>query len=192
MYRIQALILNIQQIRDSQTRIILLSEEYGKISVWWYKKNISGIDLGDIVEVIVSRSSSKNIIHEIRTQYSAWNKSWNYATIHSFLDTLKIISSITVEWMEYRWIYQDAKELIQSIQTKDLSLSHYVIFQMRMLKRIGSMDSQGFTDEPILHYIYENISKTPLEKIFSSQKFRDGDIEKIQKANWQSLYLLND
>ncbi len=45
VYRLQAIILTITRIRDNQTRIVMISREYGKITGWWHKKNITGIDL---------------------------------------------------------------------------------------------------------------------------------------------------
>jgi hypothetical protein len=45
LYKFRAIILNINKIRDNNTRIVMLSAEYGKITGWWNKKNITGIDL---------------------------------------------------------------------------------------------------------------------------------------------------
>jgi hypothetical protein len=45
VYKVQAVILSITRIRDNQTRIVMISREYGKITGWWNKKNITGIDL---------------------------------------------------------------------------------------------------------------------------------------------------
>jgi hypothetical protein len=43
----------------------MISQEYGKITGWWNKKNISGIDLGDIIEVLISRDGGKNQVKNI-------------------------------------------------------------------------------------------------------------------------------
>ena len=43
----------------------MISKEYGKITGWWNKKNITGIDIGDIVEVLISRENTKNTIKSI-------------------------------------------------------------------------------------------------------------------------------
>lgn len=74
MYRFPAIILSITRIRDNNTRIVLLSREYGKITGWWNKKNITGIDIGDIAEVLISREGTKNTIKNVDIKIHAWNK----------------------------------------------------------------------------------------------------------------------
>ena len=71
-----------------------------------------------------------------------------------------------------------------------MSLGHHTIFQMRILKSLGSMDRAILGDDPILRYIYDHISHTPLERILSSSNVRSEHIDKIQQANLHSLYML--
>ena len=61
---------------------------------------------------------------------------------------------------------------------------------MRILKSLGSMYRAALGDDPILRYIYDNISHTPLERILSSVNVRDEHITQIQKVNLHSLYML--
>ena len=71
-----------------------------------------------------------------------------------------------------------------------MSLGHHTVFQMRILKSLGSMDKSILGDDPILRYIYDNISHTSLERILSSSNVKTEHIEKIQQANLYSLYML--
>ena len=113
MYKFQAIILNITKIRDNNTRIVMLSAEYGKITGWWNKKNITGIDLGDIIEVLISRDENKNIIKNIDVSKPGWNKSWDYHQIHAFLETLNIITKISIDKIDSHYLFMDVAYLIQ-------------------------------------------------------------------------------
>ena len=92
MYKTNAVILSISRIRDNQTRIVMISQEYGKITGWWSKKNISGIDLGDIIEVLISRDGGKNQVKNIDIKTPGWSRTWNYVRIVAFLETLRIVN----------------------------------------------------------------------------------------------------
>ena len=97
VYKIRAVILSITRIRDNQTRIVMISQEYGKITGWWNKKNISGIDLGDIIEVLISRDGSKNQIKNIDIKTPGWSRNWDYVRIVAFLETLRIVNKMSIE-----------------------------------------------------------------------------------------------
>ena len=97
MYKTNAVILSISRIRDNQTRIVMISQEYGKITGWWNKKNISGIDLGDIIEVLVSRDGGKNQVKNIDIKTPGWSRNWNYVRIVAFLETLHIVNKMSRE-----------------------------------------------------------------------------------------------
>ncbi len=191
MYKFQAVILNITKIRDNNTRIVMMSEEYWKITGWWNKKNISGIDLGDIIEVLLSREWSKNTIKNIDIKTSGWSKNWNYSRIYSFMETLHILNKVSIDGMDCRKLYEDITFFIKYGINKEMTLFHYVAFQMRILKSLGSMDPNMFSWDPILEYIYNNISHTPLERIFGSKNIKIDHIEKIQKINLHSIYMLH-
>lgn len=191
MYKSRAIILNITKIRDNNTRIVFLSREYGKITGWWNKKNISGIDLWDIVEILISRENTKNIIKNIDVKTPWWGRNWNYAQILWFLETLHIIYKISREGSECLSLYEDISTFIWYGINKALTTSHYIIFQMRILKSLGSMDPEIFETDHILKYIYDNISHTPLERILSSSNIKNEHIHAIKQINYQSLYILD-
>ncbi len=190
VYRTNAIILSISRIRDNQTRIVVISQDYGKITGWWNKKNITGIDLWDIVELLISRDGGKNNIKGIDIRTPGWSRNWNYIRIVSFLETLRIIGKMSVEWVECRWLYEDISEFIRYGKTEDMHSGHHTVFQMRLLKSLGSMDRTILGADPILGYIYDNISHTPLNRILSSINIKTEHISQIQKINLHSLYML--
>lgn len=190
MYRIQAIILNISRIRENQTRIVMMSREYGKITGWWSKKNISGIDLWDIVEVFILREWSRNTIKNIEIKTPGWSRTWNYIRIVAFMETLRIINKMSMEGIEQSSLYEDIAGFIRYGRTQDMNTGHHTIFQMRILKSLGSMDRATLWDDPILNYIYDHISHTPLERILSSSNVKNEHITKIEQINLHSLYML--
>lgn len=189
MYRFRAIILNITRIRDNSTRIVMMTREYWKITGWWNKKNITGIDLWDVIEVIISREGTKNSIKNLDLVTSWWNRDWNYLQISYFLKTLKTISQISIEGQECTVLYDDTYFLIRYGLKNPMTQCHYSIFQMRILKSLGSMNPELFANDPVLNYIYNNISTTPLERILSAN-IKNIHIETIEQINLNSIYTL--
>lgn len=167
----------------------MLSREYWKITGWWNKKNITGIDLWDIIEVLISRENTKNSIKNIDLITSWWNREWNYIQITYFLKTLKIINQVSIDCQESMTLFDDTYFLIRYGLKAMLTSSHYAIFQMRILKSLGSMNPELFQNDPILNYIYNNISITPLERVLSAN-IKNIHINTIEQINLNSLYTL--
>jgi hypothetical protein len=172
------------------TRIVLLTREYGKITAWWNKKNVTGIDIGDIAEILLSREWSKNTLKNVDIKVHGWSKWWEYDRIMAFLETIHIVWKMGMEWQESRWLYEDLSRCIQIGKTQDMSVSQYTIFQMRILKSLGVMNEERFTRDNILHYIYEHVSHTPLERILLASPLKTEHLTEIRMANLQSLEML--
>ncbi len=170
----------------------MISREYWKITGWWNKKNITGIDIGDIVEILISRDGNKNTIKDLDLITSWWNKKWDYTTIILFLETISLINKITIDGNDYGMLYEDTSLFIEYSNRENVNLYHYSIFQMRILKALGSMDQEIFGEDAILRYIYKNISHTPLERILSSENLKNEHITQIQKINLHSIYMLEN
>ncbi len=189
MYRFRAIILNITRIRDNNTRIVMLTREYWKITWWWSKKNITGIDLWDVVEVLISRDENKNTIKNVDFVTSWWNKNWNYSQIFSFLKTLHIINQISIDNHECFQLFDDTYFLIRYGIKNVLNSDQYTIFQMRVLKSLWSMNPDILGNDPILQYIYKNITHSPLERVLSAN-IKNNHINIIEQANLNSIYTL--
>jgi len=189
VYRFRAIILNITRIRDNNTRIVMLTREYWKITWWWSKKNITGIDLWDVVEVLISRDENKNTIKNVDFVTSWWNKNWNYSQIFSFLKTLHIINQISIDNHECFQLFDDTYFLIRYGIKNILNSDQYTIFQMRVLKSLWSMNPDILGNDPILQYIYKNITHSPLERVLSAN-IKNNHINIIEQANLNSIYTL--
>jgi hypothetical protein len=107
------------------------------------------------------------------------------------METLHILNKVSIDGMDCKKLYEDITFFIKYGIDKEMSLFHYVAFQMRILKSLGSMDPNMFSGDPILEYIYNNISHTPLERIFGSKNIKIDQIEKLQKINLHSIYMLH-
>jgi hypothetical protein len=190
VYKFPAVILSVSKIRDNTTRIVLLSREYGKITAWWNKKNVTGIDIGDIAEVLLSREWGKNTLKSVDIKVHGWSKWWWYDRIIAFLETIQIVGKMGMEWQESRWLYEDLSRCIQIGKTQDMSISQYTIFQMRILKSLGVMNQERFRGDSVLRYIYENISHTPLERVLLASPLKIEHLTEIRMANLQSLEML--
>ena len=59
MYKSQGVILYIQKIRDSQIRMVIFTEEFGKITCW--SKKLVHTDVGNIVSLLIERKGSIKI-----------------------------------------------------------------------------------------------------------------------------------
>jgi hypothetical protein len=169
---------------------VLLSREYGKITAWWNKKNVTGIDIGDIADILLSREWGKNTLKSVDIKVHGWSKWWQYDRIIAFLETIHIVGKMGMEWQESRWLYEDLSRCIQIGKTQDMSISQYTIFQMRILKSLGVMNGERFTRDSILRYIYENVSHTPLERVLLASPLKMEHLTEIRMANLQSLEML--
>ena len=165
----------------------MISRDYGKISGWWSKKNISGIDIWDVVEVVLSRDGNKNTIKNIDIQIPSWSREWSYIRIIAFLESIKIISNITREWVECRSLYDDTLLYISYGRDGIMDIGQDTVFQMRILKSLGSMDREALGWDPVLGYIYDHITETPLRRIFGQMKIKKEHIDIIKQVNLCSL-----
>jgi hypothetical protein len=89
---------------------------------------------------MISRDGSKNTIKNIDILTPGWSRSWNYVRIVAFLETLNIVNKMSIEGAECRSLYIDTTGFIEHGQHQDMNLGHYAVFQMRILKSLGSMD----------------------------------------------------
>lgn len=189
MYRFHAIILNIMKIRDTSTRYTLLTKEYGKITAWEKKKSSHGVDIGDIIEVLIERKWEINTLQKTQLLSCGSKNYKNYDHIILFLKTLKIAHAVSSEW-EWSSVFSDISYFIRFCEKNPITESHHILLQMRILKNFWVMNSIGFESDPILRYIYHNICTKPLESILQTQKIQTDHLEHIKKNNLHSLYLL--
>lgn len=185
MYTFDVIILEKNIIREKNIRIVVLSKDFGKITLW-YKKQLTGVDIGDIARVVVKRENSLNIAKSIETRHYLMSKKWNFETLFAFLSLLKTIKICTADEDVVPQIFSDYEKSLKNF-SEDFSLDAILLFEMRLFKHLGSLNPDFFKGDQVLHYIYEKISLTPLEKILKSQKLQEKHKKIIEKSNLFSL-----
>lgn len=188
MFKTEAIILSIYRIHDGNTRIVLLSKEYGKISCW-YKKRQFLHDIWDIIFLTIERTGSINILKYSESIASPREESWNYNKITLFLESLALMYTLIPDMSPYGTIFQDYRWLLLHMSTRtSLEEHHYILFQFRILRTLWYIGDDTFQSSAVWRYIYENILHTPLENLLSSKKLKEGDENTIKWANREAIY----
>ncbi|MBB1554135.1 hypothetical protein HG442_001845 [Candidatus Gracilibacteria bacterium] len=185
MYTFDAIILEKNILREKQIRIVVLTKEYGKITLW-HKKQITGVDIGDIARVVVRRENSMNYIKSIDTKLYLIHKNWNYNSLFSFLSLIKTLRFCVASEESSSQIFSDY-ECVLRITGDSISLDCCQLLQMRIFKHLGSLNPDFFQEDAILRYMYQKITETPLDRILKAQPLQSHHKEIIEKSNLFSL-----
>ncbi len=198
MFRTEAVILSIQRIRDHQTRIIIFSKEYWKISCW-YKKNLTA-DIGNIVLIIVERKWRENHIESIELKSSITGQLQNYWEVHHFLEVLHSLYQFLPEGEEQKDLYSDISNSIlnfsyHGIKENPLKEINWVckrqlflLIHIRILKQLGFLNQWLFGGSEILNYIYHYIEKKTLKEIFEGKVLEADLLERLTSIIQETLY----
>ncbi len=114
MYTFDAIILEKNIIREKQIRLVVLTKDYGKITLW-YHKQLTGVDIGDIARIVARREKSVNYIRTIETKKYLLSKKWNYETLFSFLTLLKIFKICIASDEGSAQIFTDYEKILQNM-----------------------------------------------------------------------------
>ncbi len=178
MYRIQAIILYRQIIRDSQIRIVLFSEEYGKITAW--EKSQSSWDIGSRVEVLIERKNGQNQIKRLDVLSMPSLDSWSYESVIEYLYLLQILYDTLPEWAEQRSTYRDISECIRSIDTLVWKVGILLSMQVRVLKNMWYLNISFFSWFPNLWEWYTTIHSISMKSMLSDTTLCDTYRESIR------------
>ena len=108
MFKTESIILSVDTIRDSNIRVVLLTKEYGKISVWYKKKQFPH-DMGDIIFTTIDRQGSLNLLKYTESMMSPREEQWSYQKIRIFLESIALIHALAPEMAPYMNIFRDYK-----------------------------------------------------------------------------------
>lgn len=148
----------------------------------WHNKQLSGVDIGDIARIVVRRENSINRIKSIETKYYLMTKKWNFASLFGFLNILKTLKYCIATEDVATHIFSDYEKILKNMGD-EISSDVCELLQMRIFKNLGSLNPDFFKDDKILHYMYEKISETPLERILKTQPLKDSHRNIIEKSN---------
>lgn len=188
MFKTKAIILFTQKIRDTLFRVVIFSEEYGKISAWFQKWTLS-FDIGDIVSVSIERNQGKNTIKRIESITSPRWISWTYDTLSSFLFLVKLYYFFLPESLPHKKIYDDYASFL-SWNTKKWSSTSWActLMQLRFLKELWLVGENTFWENTLLNYIALWIEKKDLFTILESKKISDSHVQEMFLKNLSILH----
>ncbi|MBP9779174.1 hypothetical protein KBD33_00955 [Candidatus Gracilibacteria bacterium] len=180
MFKTNGFILNIQKIRDSYFRIILVTREYGRISCW-HKIKSCGYDIGDVIHISIERIGNNNTIKSVDTVLSVSGQNWNYHSIISFLDLISLLEKTLPESMLHVSIFDDYITLIKILHSETTvpDRYHFLLLKIRILKTLGILNPREMHNEPIGRYIINNIRNTPIQLLLKSRKLDETTLNGI-------------
>lgn len=196
MYTLQAIVLSKQYIRDNQIRIILLTEEYGKITAWT-KKQYALSDIWVMTEITIERKKQENIIHNITPLRIPKNEWWNYATTFEYLSLFQIIKESLPEWMWQKEIFYDIKETVTYLSDSESSLDNkkslfqlFILLKARFLKRQWFLREELFTNSSILSLIFKRLDIVSMKSMINSKEIQWTELKEIEYAvsEWIHTY----
>lgn len=191
MFKTEAVILNIQRIRDNQQRLVLFTKEYGKVSCWNRKKG-GFFDIWDLVNISIDRSMGwENIAKDIEIKDRPYSQNWKFETIICFLEILRIFEKLLPESSPHQTLFRDYLSLLKGIkEPNQLHTSHYFLFELRILKMLGFVNGNDFSKTERLQYIHKSISEVPIWKILESKPIYEEEWIFIKQMNQKTLYQL--
>ena len=142
MYRVQAIILYRQIIRDNQIRTILFSQDFGKITVWekWHQ----GGDIGSSIEALIERTHWQNQLKKIDILRIPSLSGCSYEEISEYLHLFQILYTALPDGVEHLSIYRDIFYFINTIDSIVWKVYSIVYMQARLMKNLGYLDSTHY------------------------------------------------
>lgn len=165
MYRIQAIILYRQKIRDERVRTVLFCEEYGKITAWEKGKELG--DIGNIVEVLIERKAWQNHIKNLHVLSLPGLDGWQYEEVIEYLHLLHILYECLPEWSENRWLYNSLVQFIKWIEWKVGKVWFINLMQSKILKILWYLNPRFYESSDSLRSLYSIIHTCSMKSMFS-------------------------
>ncbi|GAB0174797.1 MAG: hypothetical protein HHAS10_06760 [Candidatus Altimarinota bacterium] len=195
MYTLNAIVLSKQLIRDNQVRVILFTEDYGKITAWT-KKPYSISDIGSLTEIVIERKKQENIIHSITPLHTPKNEGWNYKTTLEYLTLFQLIRESLPEGMSQKDIFHDIKEIISHLSSIDLyfqsstnkTLQLFILSKARILKRQGFLREELFLNSKVLSNIFQRLDVASMKSMINSREIHLPTLKEIEYAISEGIH----
>ena len=154
MYRVQAIILYRQIIRDNQVRTVLFSHDFWKITAWekWHQ----WWDIWSTVEVLIERASWQNQLKKIDIQKTPSHSGWSYEELSEYLYLFQMLYMSLPDWVEHLGLYKDLICFLHSIDSIVWKVYFITCMQARIMKNLGYLDNSYYSKNPILLKFYKD------------------------------------
>lgn len=186
MFRVHAIIIHKQKIRDGQIRVVLFTKEFGKITTWYKKQTCPWI--GSVNEIHIERNGWQNHIKNIETIHTISWERWKYEEVMEFLRILQTLYELLPDSSEHITIYEDMEKMLFFIEESNSKVQTLFFTHIRILKKLWSLKEDMFTGENILRYIYIHVDKKSMESILRSNTINIWHIHTLKKAVEESRY----
>jgi hypothetical protein len=95
------------------------------------------------------------------------------------------------EQVEHIRIFDDYRELVQCIRSSKgtLGISHYLLFQFRLLRILGMIDRRDCETSRTLEYIHDHAHTVGLSRLLASRHLSLIDTSSLERANMRAIYL---
>ena len=180
VFRTDAIILYKQKIRDTQTRVVLFTYDFGKITVW-YKKSVCP-DIGTIIEAHIERKWSINHLISYDTSGFWEQESPCYEETIHILHIFHTLYDTLPDGVSHTHIFEDLRYLLTHFASLGHRYQSLLLFHSRILKQLGYMKESLFSLDTITRYVYKNIDTSSMKSITSSMKLEITHIECLQIA----------
>lgn len=186
MFRSNAIIIHKQKIRDGQTRIILFTRDFGRVTGW--EKKPQSPDVWSIVEVSIERNWSQNTIKNFDIRTSISQEFWKYEEALWFLYILQTLYDLLPESSPHTSIFDDVTDMIKMLSTQVGKLQLFLLIHMRILKKLWSLRDELFLYDKILNYIYINIDSKNIQSILNSKPLEESSLQSIQTSIFEARH----
>lgn len=186
MFRSHALIIHKHKIRDGQTRIVLFSREFGRVTAWSKKNNTPGV--GSLHEVQIERIGNLNHIKSFDTSTDISWEWWKYIEVFGFLQIMQTLYQMLPESHEQMSIYDDIRELIENLHTHTDRQQALLLGHVRVLKKLGSLRNTFLDPDILCRYIYTHIDKKSMKSILLWKNIKSIQRSLLSKAIEESRH----
>ncbi len=188
MFKSHAIILHKQKIRDGQTRVILFTRDFWRVT-GWEKKSYSP-DIWSIVEVSIERISGQNKIKNFDIKTSLSQENWNYDETIWFLHILQTLYDLLPESSPHVSIFDDFSLMIEEINWNVWKMQLFLLTHIRILKKLWTLKDELFSYDKVLYYIYVNIDLKNINTIFRSKTLEINYLNCIRKSILEARHFI--
>ncbi len=187
MFKIDAIVLKKNYIKENNIIITLFSKDFGKINVWFKESKLkSPIDIWNIINCLVKTKNNINICDSYKIKICIDYSNLNFKSIQNILDLLNYIYQLIPENLPLEDIFNDYKYCTSFLEKNDLNTKIIELLKLKLIKKTWiSLDHNKKSDN--LKRLNNVISKFNFDKILNIQGINLDLIQEIYNYNKESF-----
>jgi recombinational DNA repair protein (RecF pathway) len=180
MFRCKSVIIHSQRIRDNQSRIILFTGEFWKVTTWYKKKDIP--ESGSIVEAFIERKGDINTLIRIENTLISREENWSYQEVFSLLSLLKTLYHWLPEWLAQKGIFEDIEVCFSTLPLCHEREQFLLLIHARTMKILWYLKEDFYKNSPLTSYIYKKIDTCAVRSLRESKIIEYQERALIQRS----------